>query len=169
MKSKLMPTIVLSCICIIVALLLAAVNMITAPIIAQLQYEKEQATLAKVYPEGESFVEISIDGLPSTVTKAYTEKNGGFVFQITETGYKSGLVIMCGISPDGKRTGADFIKSSETLEAEKGLGDSYIGQTLNSFEPVLTSGATKTTNAYANAVKTALESFAIIAEKEANQ
>ena len=169
MKNKLMPTIVLSCICIIVALLLAAVNMITEPIIAQLQYEKEQATLSAVYPNGASFVEISAEGLPSNVTKAYTEVGGGFVFQITETGYKSGLIIMCGIAPDGKITGADFIKSSETLEAEKGLGSSYIGQTADTFEPILMSGATKTTNAYANAIKTALESFEILAEKEAGQ
>ena len=169
MKSKLMPTIVLSCICIIVALLLAAVNMITEPKIAQIQYEKEQAALIKVYPNGENFVEISIDGLPNTVTKAYTENGGGFVFQITEIGYKSGLVIMCGVSPDGKITGADYIKSSETLEAEKGLGSSYIGQTADTFEPILTSGATKTTSAYANAIKAALESFRVLAEKEAVQ
>lgn len=167
MKSKLMPTIVLSCICIIVALLLATVNMITEPRIAEIQYKKEQATLAKVYPDGENFVQISIDGLPSTITKAYTENGGGFVFQITETGYKSGLVVMCGISPDGKITGADYIKSSETLEAEKGLGEFYIGQTTDNFEPILVSGATKTANAYARALKTALESFEIIAEKEA--
>ena len=76
---------------------------------------------------------------------------------------------MCGVSPDGKITGADYIKSSETLEAEKGLGSSYIGQTADTFEPILMSGATKTTNAYANAIKTALESFEILAEKEAGQ
>lgn len=166
MKNKLMPTIVLTCICIIVALLLAVVNTITAPKIEQLQYEKEQAALAKVYPNGNNFVDISTDRLPASVTKAYTEDGGGYVFQMTVTGYKSGLIIMCGIDPDGNVTGADFIKSSETLSAEVGLGQSYIGQNSDSFEPILVSGATKTTNAYANAIKAALEAYEILADKE---
>ena len=141
--------------------------MITAPRIEQIQYEKEQAALAKVYPDGEGFKQITnIEALPEVVTKAYTEKNGGYVFQMTATGYKSGLVIMCGVNPEGKITGADFIKSSETLEAEKGLGNSYIGQSTEGFEPVLKSGATKTTSAYANAIKAALESFEILTAKE---
>ena len=166
MKNKLMPTIVLTCICVIVALLLAVVNTITAPKIEQLQYEKEQAALAKVYPGGNNFVDISTDRLPASVTKAYTEDGGGYVFQMTVTGYKSGLIIMCGIDPDGNVTGADFIKSSETLSAEVGLGQSYIGQNSDRFEPILVSGATKTTNAYANAIKAALEAYEILADKE---
>ncbi len=167
MKNKLMPTIVLTCICIVVALLLAAVNTITAPKIEQIQYEKEQAALARVYPNGNNFVDMSTEGLPDIVTKAYTEDGGGYVFQMTVTGYKSGLVIMCGIDPNGNVTGADFIKSSETLSAEVGLGQSYIGQCSDSFEPILVSGATKTTNAYATAIKAALESFEILTAKEA--
>ena len=35
------------------------------------------------------------------------------------------------------------------------------------FEPILVSGATKTTNAYANAIKAALESFEILTAKGA--
>ena len=161
-----MPTIVLTCICVIVALLLAVVNTITAPKIEQLQYEKEQAALAKVYPNGNNFVDISTEGLPDIVMKGYTEDGGGYVFQMTVTGYKSGLIIMCGIDTDGNVTGADFIKSSETLSAEVGLGQSYIGQNSDSFEPILVSGATKTTNAYANAIKAALEAYEILADKE---
>ena len=168
MKSKLLPSIVLSSICLIVALLLAAVNMVTAPKIAEIQAQKVQEALSAVYPDGINFIELeNIDNMPENVLSVHTEDGGGYVFQIEVKGYKSGLIIMCGVDPEGKVTGADFVKSSETLSAEVGLGELYIGQSLDSFEPILTTGATKTTGAYSSAIKTALESFNILNEKEA--
>jgi Na+-translocating ferredoxin:NAD+ oxidoreductase RnfG subunit len=168
MKSKLLPSIVLSSICIVVVLLLAAVNIVTAPKIAEIQAQKVQESLSAVYPDGVNFNELeNIESLPDNVLSVHTEDGGGYVFQIEVKGYKSGLIVMCGVDADGKVTGADFVKSSETLSAEVGLGKAYIGQSLDSFEPMLTTGATKTTGAYANAVKTALESFNILTEKEA--
>ena len=168
MKNKILPSIVLSCICVVVVLLLAAVNTVTAPKIAEIQAQKVQAALSAVYPEGINFVPVeNLDSLDNKVVSAFTENGGGYVFQIEVKGYKSGLIIMCGVSPDGKITGADHVKSSETLSAEVGLGASYIDQTLESFEPILTTGATKTTAAYADAIKIALESFNILTEKEA--
>ena len=169
MKSKLLPSIVLSSICLIVALLLAAVNTVTAPKIADIQKQKVQKALSAVYPDGANFVEINkIDSLSDNILSVYTEDGGGYVFQVEVKGYKSGLIVMCGVDPDGKVTGADFVKSNETLSAEVGLGNSYIGQSLDSFEPVLTTGATKTTRAYADAINIALESFKILTAKEAN-
>ena len=166
MKNKLMPSIVLCSICLIVALLMSAVNMLTAPIIEQEQAEKVQQSLARVLPTGNNFTEIETSGLPEIITSAFTEDGGGYVFQMSVTGYKSGLVILCGINADGSVAGADFISSSETLSAEVGLGDKYVGQTSSSYTPELISGATKTTSAYADAIKAALDAYAILAEKE---
>ena len=166
MKSKLLPSIVLGSICLIVALLLAAVNLITAPVIEAAQAEKVQRALSEVRPSGKNFVEISTDDLPECITLAYTEDNGGYVFRVEVTGYKSGLVIMCGVDADGKVAGAEYISSSETLSAEVGLGEKYVGQTQVTFAPELTSGATKTTQAYADAVKAALDAFDILTLKE---
>ncbi len=166
MKSKLHPSIVLASICIIVALLLAAVNTVTAPIIELAQAKKIQQTLSKVMPTGENFAEIDTDGLHECITAVYTEDNGGYVFQMKVTGYKTGLIIMCGIDADGKITGAEYVSSSETLSAEVGLGEKYVGQTNYTFNPELITSATKTTQAYADAIKAALDGYDIITEKE---
>ena len=158
---KLTPTIVLSLICLTVALLLAAVNMITLPIIQKANEEKLQAEMGKVMPEGKNFTEISLDPLAPEVTHAFTEDGGGYVFQIEVTGYKPGLVIVCGIDADGKITGAEYISSSETLEAEVGLGERFIGHTSDSISVDIVAGSTAklTTNAYYKAIEIALLSF----------
>ena len=166
MKNKLMPTIVLAAICLIVALLLAAVNTITDPIIKEAQNQKVQETLREVLPEGNNFVEISVDGLPSVITSAFTEDGGGYVFQMEVTGYKAGLIIMCGINADGEVAGADFIASSETLSAEVGLGEKFVGMTSETYAPELITSATKTTQAYSDAIKAALDAFEILSEED---
>ena len=140
-KNKIMPTFVLSAICVAVALLLSAVNIFTAPIIKAAQDEKANAALLEVLPDGGSFEAISVEGYPEEVTAAYKASSGGYVFQMTVTGYKPGLVIMCGIDADGKISGAKYILSNETLSAEVGLGDKFVGYdidteilTLNGWE-----------------------------------
>lgn len=166
MKSKLLPSVVLGVICLVVALLLAAVNSVTQPLIENAQEQKIQDTLSKVLPEGKNFKEIEIDGLSELITAAYCEDGGGYVFQMEVTGYKPGLVILCGIASDGNVRGADFITSKETLSAEVGLGEKYIGQNFDSFTPELITSATKTTTAYAEAIRTALDAFQILSEQE---
>ena len=105
LKTKIMPTIVLGSICLVVALLLSVVNMFTGPIIEKAQAEKANAALAVVLPGGTNFTELPVEGagFPASVTAAYKADNG-FVFQMTVTGYKPGLVIMCGIDNNGIKT-----------------------------------------------------------------
>ena len=167
LKEKFTPTIVLLCICLAVALLLAAVNLVTLPIIEKAQEQKLQDSLRKVMPLGEDFEEISTEELEIEVTKAFTEKNGGFVFQVEVTGYKPGLIIVCGIDADGKITGADYISSSETLSAEVGLGEKFVGYTSNTITPDIIAGPTAklTTNAYYKAIQISLESYATLQNK----
>lgn len=164
MKSKLTPTLSLGIICLVVVLLLAAVNAITAPRIEKAQREKIQKTLMQVMPEGENFEEKSFDGLPSTIESVYSEDGGGYVFQMKVTGYKPGLVILCGIDENGVITGAEFVASNETLSAEVGLGERFIGHTMGSVTPEIVAGSTakKTTGAYYTAIEDALKAFEII-------
>lgn len=164
-KENIMPTVVLSVICIAVALLLAVVNMVTKPIIDKAANDKANATLVVVLPEGEGFEEIDLTTveLPASVTKAYKETNGkGYVFEMTVSGYKSGLVIMCGVDAEGKITGSKYTASSETFGKEGDLDNAYNGQALDSFTPNIISGATKTSNGYADAVKAALQAHVIM-------
>lgn len=168
MKSKLFPSIVLASICIVSTLLLAAVNMVTAPIIEAAQAKKVQQTLSEVLPEGENFIEISAEGLPECITSAYTEDGGGYVFQMNVVGYKPGLIILCGIDANGVITGADFVSSNETLSAEVGLGKNFIGHTSDTVTVELVAGSTAklTTHAYYSAIEAALDAFDILTDKE---
>jgi uncharacterized protein with FMN-binding domain len=78
-------------------------------------------------------------------------------------GYGSGLIIMCGVSADGVVTGATCLSSSETLGYEKTFGENFTGKDATGIEGVDTiSGATKTTAAYKNAVKDALNATVIL-------
>ncbi len=165
MKNKLKPSIVLSLICLTVALLLAAVNALTLPLIKKAQAEKVQQTLSSVMPEGMNFKEIELAAsLPDEITNVFTEDGGGYVFQMKVTGYKPGLIIMCGISKDGIITGADYVESKETMSAEVGLGEKFIGANKDSMNIDIVAGPTakKTTHAYYRAIEAAMEGFEIL-------
>ena len=166
--NKIMPTLVLGSICLIVALLLSFVNMITAPIIQESQNAAANASLLEVLPSGNNFEEFTIDETyPPAITKGY-RADGGFVFQATVTGKSSGLIIMCGIDSDGKIVGTKVIADQETdgydanvFPFVEGTNGKYTGMSLDSFEPYLVSGATLTSSAYGEAMKAALQAFTI--------
>lgn len=158
MKNHIKSVVTLTAICAIVAILMGVTNYITAPIIAKRQSETANEALLQVFPDGEGFEEIDISlDFPKAITRAYSEENGGYVFEISTTGYSSGFVIMCGVDKDGKVTGATYIASNETNGAEKTYGEQLKGKTLSDIDSVDTvAGSTKTTAAYRDAVKTAL-------------
>ena len=165
MKKNIMPTVVLSAICVVVALLLSAVNMITAPIIKAAADKLANETLNVVLPNGAEFEEIDLAsaGLPATVTKAFKAGNGaGYVFEVTEAGYQPGLVVMCGVDAEGKITGTKYTASQETYGKEKELDGKYVGQKLDGFDAVMIGGATKTSSGYGKAVKAALQAYTIM-------
>lgn len=165
MKKNIFPALVLASICLVVALLLSVVNMITAPIIAARQSAAADAALLEILPDGKNFKEIELTAdYPAIVTKGY-KADGGCVFQMEVIGKSSGLVIMVGVNEDGEVVGTKVIANQETPSyAEKvfpgleGTSGKYAGMTLEGFEPQLTSGATLTSRAYSEAIKAALQS-----------
>ncbi len=155
----------LTIICAMVSLLLALTNQITSPIIKEQESAADNDSLAVVSPGGTDFVsgDISKYQLPETITEFYTEKNGGYVFKITTSGYGTNFIIMCGIDKDGVVKGASSISSNETLGVEKEYGNTFKDKDLKTIEEVETiSGATKTTLAYRNAIKDALNAVVIL-------
>ena len=165
MNKNVKNIVVLTSVCAVVALLLAVTNYITAPIIAKQQEAAANEALLVVMPGGEDFnaVDLTAYALPATVTEAYSEKNGGYVFKLTTAGYSSGMVIMCGVDASGKVTGATCLSSGETLGYEKTYGDTVVGATADSVDALDTvGGATKTTAAYRGAVKDALNAAIIL-------
>lgn len=160
---NLKPTIVLSCICVAVALILSAINMVTGPVIEAQRNAAANEALLEVFPTGTDFEEIqdlASLGLSESVTNAYKETNGaGYVFRITSTGYKPGMVIMVGIDAEGKITGSKCLETQDTFQKEPQIDNSYNGQSLADFKPNMLAGATMTSTGYRDAVNTALQSF----------
>lgn len=157
--------VVLTAICGVISLLLAATNALTAPIIEKKQNAAANEALLVVMPDGSGFekMDLSAYELPATVTEAYKEAGGGHVVKLTTTGYGSGFVIMCGVKADGTVSGAVCLSSNETLGYEKTFGENFTGKTGETVETVdVISGATKTTAAYRNAVKDAINAATIL-------
>lgn len=156
---------VLTVICAVMSLMLAATNAITAPIIEKNQNAAANEALLVVMPNGTGFelMDLSSYTLPATVTEAYKEAGGGYVIKLTTAGYGSGFVIMCGVNADGTVSGAVCLSSNETLGYEKTYGENFAGKNGEGVDTVDTiSGATKTTVAYRNAVKDAINAATIL-------
>ena len=157
---------VLVCICVVITVLLAVTNSITAPVIEQNEKASANAALLEVMPNGKGFdrADTSSVELPATVTEVYKETSGqGYVIKLVTSGYGSNMVIMCGVSADGVVTGAVCLSSNETLSKEKTYGESFADKDAAGVEAVDTiSGATMTTSAYKNAIKDALNTAIIL-------
>ena len=161
---KIKPTIVLGAICVTVAVLLSAINLITGPVIEARRNASANEALLVVMPDGEGFEELDVAalGLPATVTGAYKETSGkGYVFRVNSTGYKAGMIVMCGIDAEGKVVGSKCLETQDTFGKEPELDNKYNGQTLSDFTPNMISGATMTSNGYKDAINTALQAFVL--------
>ncbi len=166
MKTNVKNLAVFVCICTVITLLLATTNFITAPIVAKNQAASANKALLEVMPNGKGFEEMDLSSftLPSTVTEAHKETNGnGHVFKLVTSGYGTDMVIMCGVNADGVVTGAVCLSSNETLSKEKTYGENFANKDAAAVDAVDTiGGATKTTAAYKNAVKDALNAAIIL-------
>ena len=168
MMKKLKPTIVLTAICLIVALLLSVVNMFTSPVIKAREDKKAQESLLKVLPDGSDFRPITLDeSYPAAVKEGYSA-NGGFVFRTVGGGRNGDVVVMVGINSDGQIVGTEIISESESKGYKEkifsivtGTDGKYKGQTLDTFAPVIAGGATLSSNGFADAIKAALQAFTI--------
>ena len=166
-KSNLMPSLVLGSICLVVALLLSVVNMITLPEIEKNRKEKEIKALQEVLPEGSYFDPISItDNYPDVITGGY-KSDKGYVFKAEVIGYQPGLIIMIGVDNDGKIVGVKHTASAETFGVEGELNQKYTERKddSESLEMILSASASKgapmTAGAYYKAIDAALEAALI--------
>ena len=165
-KLNLMPTVVLSSICIIVALLLSVVNGFTTSVIEGNASNKTNEALAEVLPGASDFTKLDINNYDfySEVIEAYEADNGGYVFKMSVVGYKAGLVILCGIDADGNVAGSKYLESQETNGAEDSLNGFYDGKNAENIKAEIIAGSTKTSRAYFKAIEVALDSFSVVKE-----
>ena len=171
-KETIMPIAVLTVICVIVAALLGAVNLLTRDKIAENALKKEQASLIEVMPDASTFEEIEKpQDAPATVKTVYRETKGlGYVFIMVaeKTDYSSGdMTISVGIS-DGKIVGSKITSYSESKDLGKTTyPEKYVGKTDADYEKVeLVSGVTFSSTAFRNAIGDALRCEALLREAE---
>ena len=115
----------------IVAAALAGVNMVTAPIIAELNEAKTQAAIQAVLPGGGQ--EIAFTDDTGLVTKVY-KSEVGYAVQVTPAGFDGTIDMMVGIDNEGKIIGISIISHTETAglgavaAAKTSAGENFRGQ-----------------------------------------
>ena len=145
-------------------------NFHTAPLIEANNAGAAFAPLLAVLPSGKNFQEFdpASKNLPENVLKAYEETNGaGFIFEVSATGYKSGLVVRVGIDAEGKIAGSNIVSTNETYKLEYDLNGAYNGQSLDNltivYHPSIASGATsQTSSGYFKAIEGALAAHVLV-------
>lgn len=117
-KKNLMPLIVLSSICLIVAALMGGINMLTAPKIAFNEEQKVYDSLRQVLDGTFEALEIP-SSAPSTVTGLFkvSDENGEFkgnVVTVEQKGYAGKILLTIGFDKDGKTTKVVITAQSES-------------------------------------------------------
>ena len=167
-KQNVMPVVVLGVICIVVALILGAVNMITSPVIEEAKNAAANEALLVVLPGAKNFEEIEVTSeFPAEVKKAH-KADIGYVFQVDVKG-KEAMTIMCGVGNDGKIVSVKVLSEQETpgykdnvFPYVTGENGKYNGVDADTLKPELVSNATLTSTGVYNAVKASLNAFAVI-------
>ncbi len=103
----------------VAAAILAGVNSVTAPKIAENEREAQVLAMKTVLPEASSFeiLEADVDE-NSTVVEIYTGGGAGFAIKAEPSGYGGKISMIVGIDSELTVTGIEIISQSETA----GLG-----------------------------------------------
>ena len=168
MKTSLKSIIVLIAICVFIAAAMAAINMVTAPRIADAELAAKQAALSEVITENGGFDALELDGMPESVIEVYSDKDGeGYVVLLDAKGYDSSkpISIAVGFANDGTITKVHVIScSGETagigsVVGEAEFTDQFVNKdsSLDGVDAV--SGATISTSAFINSIKDAFVAF----------
>ena len=171
MKETLRPVAVLTGICLIVAVLLAATNGVTAPIIAANEAAAAQQTRIRLLPEADSFDIVPVEA--EGVTEAARAANGaGWVITAQAQGYGGQVPVMVAFGQDGAIRAVEFLANDETpglgqKVRNESFGAQFSGTTsANAYEVDAISGATVSSNAAILAVEHACAAYDALAGAE---
>ena len=166
-KKILIPIIVLVSICVVVAALLGATNLLTKDKIAENALKKEQAALFEVLPaETDGFETLNLSGLPSTVKTVYKGKSGaGYVISLATTSqYSEGdMAFVVGLDNGGNIVSVKILGYYETKDfGKESYPQSFVGKTSGDYQSIPTvSGVTYSSKAFKDAMGDAFVAFAI--------
>ncbi len=173
-KQILIPTIVLTVICIISAIALSATHILTTDKIAENEQAKKIEAVERAVP-ADDYEEKKLDGKTYYVAKNKGETIG-FAFEGEAQGYGGKISVITGIDLSGKVLKVEIVSCADETP---GLGQNVASEEfLNRFEGISGSavigenvdgwtGATISSKATASAVSDALDMFSKIAKEGA--
>ncbi|MBE6536442.1 MAG: FMN-binding protein [Ruminococcaceae bacterium] len=172
-KSNIMPVIVLTAICLIIAAVLGVANMFTEDTIKKNESDKVYSSL-KVVIDGSFEPMDKPEGTPSSVVDMYkvSDDDGklkGYAITMSVQGYASEISLTVGVDKDGNVTKAVVTSQAES-HGKAGMAnytDNFTGVSKDKVESVDTfSGATVSSTAIKNAIVTAVKVVTGTAEEE---
>ncbi|MBE6547112.1 MAG: FMN-binding protein [Ruminococcaceae bacterium] len=175
MNASLKSLIVLLSICLVIAVAMAAINMVTAPKIAEAEKQAEQEALRWVLSDAVEFE--AVDGTyAESVDAVYRDTAGnGYAVMLSAKGYDSSnpMRIAAGFDADGRLLGCAVVSASGETSGigTKVTEEDFIGQfgggrsDLDGVDTI--SGATISSTAFLNAVQDAFDAVRLAKEVDA--
>ena len=173
-KEFILPILVLVLICIVVGSAMAAINLITAPKIAEDHKIKEEAALSAVVPNNQGFTQVSIDDLPESITGFYTDNGSAAIaVMLSVKGYDSSnpMSVAVGFDENGKIIKCSVISCSGETKgigskiADEGFLSRFYGNSdVSSVDTI--SGATISSRAFKDAIEDACKVVSAFREAE---
>lgn len=172
MKDKIIPSIVLVCICLVVTLALAGTYSVANPKIIENQLKAADEARMLVLSEGDAFTAYEGKLVEGVVDCYIADNKAGMAVTSEYKGFGGAVTVMTGINADGQITGVTVTKHAETPGlGTKAMTVEHLAQYLTLKEVVgghikndanidAISGATITSNAVHCSVYEALQQFA---------
>ena len=165
MKNNILPTIVLTVICTVAALLLTLAHEVTKDSIAEQKELKFSKTVEQLFGECEIRMLDTDFGYGEVKTIAVTT-DGRTAVEIVADGYsKGGIDVLIGFDESGAVLGIEFVSLGETpglgskVRDEGSFREQFIGTTDDSYSFDAISGATYSSKGMKHAVDTALKVY----------
>lgn len=165
MKERVVPTLVLTMICVVASLLLVLAHEVTADSISEQKEKKFSSSVESLFGKTDiklldtNFGEDSIEAIAVT-------PDGKTAVQVIADGYsKQGINILVGIDETGKISKIEFISLGETpglgskVRDNEDYRENFYGKTASPVEVDAISGATFSSKGMKKAVETALDVY----------
>ena len=156
-KELVLPVIVLVVICLVCSALLAVLNDITAPIIAENTQAETLAAYVSVLPEGTTTDSMTaIDGLTTdSVEGAVKTANGDVAVKAAASGYSGkDVTVYVAFDAEGAISGISIDGSTQTTGIGSNGGEGASGSPVDSI-----AGATYSSNGAFNAINAAIDCY----------